>query len=53
MEGSDQLHALASLPPPQKGAPDTHWIGSWVDLRAVPDVVVKRKTPSPTCFGNA
>jgi hypothetical protein len=25
----------------------THWIGSWVDPRAVLDSVVKRKIPSP------
>jgi hypothetical protein len=28
-------------------APGTHWIGGWVDLRAVLDAVVKRKIPSP------
>jgi hypothetical protein len=28
-------------------APGTHWIGSWVDPRAVPDAVVKRNIPSP------
>jgi hypothetical protein len=32
---------------PRERAPDTHWIGGWVDTRAVLDAVVKRKTPSP------
>jgi hypothetical protein len=27
-------------------APDIHWIGGWVDPRAVLDAVVKRKIPS-------
>jgi hypothetical protein len=32
---------------PREGAPDTHWIGGWVGPRAVLDVVMKRKIPSP------
>jgi hypothetical protein len=32
---------------PREGAPGTHWIGGWVDHRAVSDAVVKRKSPSP------
>jgi hypothetical protein len=32
---------------PRETAPDTHWIGGWVDPRAVLDAVVKRKIPSP------
>jgi hypothetical protein len=28
-------------------APGTHWIGDWVDPRAVLDAVVKRKIPRP------
>jgi hypothetical protein len=32
---------------PRERAPDNHWIGSWVGPRAVLDVVVKRKIPSP------
>jgi hypothetical protein len=32
-----QLHALAALPP------GTHWLGGWVDPRAGPDDVEKRK----------
>jgi len=43
---SGQLHAPAALPP-GKEPPVTHWIGGWVDLRAVLDAVVKRKIPSP------
>jgi hypothetical protein len=46
MEVSGQLHAPAALPPRER-APGTHWIGGWVGPRAVPDVVVKRKIPSP------
>jgi hypothetical protein len=45
MEVSGQLHAPASLP--QERAPGTHWIGGWVDPRAVLDAVVKSKIPSP------
>jgi hypothetical protein len=32
---------------PREKAPGTHWIGGWVGLRAVLDVVVNRKIPSP------
>jgi hypothetical protein len=32
---------------PRERAPSTHWIGGWVVPRAVLDVVVKRKIPSP------
>jgi hypothetical protein len=32
---------------PKERAPGTHWIGSWVGSRAVPDAVVKRKIPNP------
>jgi hypothetical protein len=32
---------------PRERAPDTHFIGGYVDPRAVPDAVVKRKIPSP------
>jgi hypothetical protein len=42
MEVSGQLHN-----PPKERAPATHWIGGWVDLRAVLDAVVKRKIRSP------
>jgi hypothetical protein len=30
---------------PRERAPGTHWIGGWVDARAVLDAVVKRKIP--------
>jgi hypothetical protein len=46
MEVSGQLHALAALPLRER-APGTHWIGGWVDPRAVLDAVVKRKIPNP------
>jgi hypothetical protein len=29
---SDQLHALAALPPTEEKAPSTHWIGGWMVL---------------------
>jgi hypothetical protein len=45
MEVSGRLHAPAALPP-REGAPGTHWIGGWVDPRAVLDAVGKRKIPS-------
>jgi hypothetical protein len=32
---------------PGERAPSTHWIGGWVGPRAVLDMVVKRKIPSP------
>jgi hypothetical protein len=32
---------------PRERAPGTRWIGGWVGLIAVVDVVVKRKIPSP------
>jgi hypothetical protein len=32
---------------PRERAPGTHWIGGWVDPRAVLDAVVKRKFPAP------
>jgi hypothetical protein len=32
---------------PMERPPGTHWIGGWVGPRAVLDVVVKRKIPSP------
>jgi hypothetical protein len=31
---------------PRERAPSTHWIGGWVDSRAVLDAVVKRKIPT-------
>jgi hypothetical protein len=46
MEVSSQLHAPATLPLKERD-PGTHWIGGWVGPRAVLDVVVKRKIPSP------
>jgi hypothetical protein len=44
MEVGGQLHDPAALLPGK--IPGTHWIGDWVGLRAVLDVVVKRKIPS-------
>jgi hypothetical protein len=32
---------------PRERTPGTHWIGGWVDPRAVLDAVVKKKIPSP------
>jgi hypothetical protein len=32
---------------PKERASGTHWIGGWVDPKAVLDAVVKRKIPSP------
>jgi hypothetical protein len=32
---------------PRERAPHTHWIGGWVDPRAILDMVIKRKIPSP------
>jgi hypothetical protein len=49
LEVGSQLQALAALPPPppRERASVTHWIGGLVGPRAVLDVVVKRKIPSP------
>jgi hypothetical protein len=46
MEVSGQLHTPAVLPPRER-VTSIHWIGGWVDPRAVLDAVVKRKIPSP------
>jgi hypothetical protein len=46
MEVSGQLDAPAACTPRER-APVTHWIGGWVGPRAVLDVVVERKIPSP------
>jgi len=43
---SGQLHAPAALPP-RETSPSTHWIGGWVGPRAVLDMVVRRKIPTP------
>jgi hypothetical protein len=51
MAVSGRLHAPAALPP-KKRAPGTHWIGSWVVLRAILDAVVKKKIPSPRWKSN-
>jgi hypothetical protein len=37
---------------PRERSPDTHWIGGWVDPRAVVDAVVKRKIPNPHLKSN-
>jgi hypothetical protein len=41
MEVSDQVHALAALPP-REICPGTHWIGGWVCLRDSLDAVVRQ-----------
>jgi len=46
MEMSGQRHVPAALSP-EKEPPGTHWIGGGVDPRAILDMVVKRKIPSP------
>jgi hypothetical protein len=45
--GEWRYSSTHSLTPPRKRAPGTHWIGGWVGPRAILDVVVKRKIPSP------
>jgi hypothetical protein len=51
MEVSDQLNALAALPP--RKATGTHWIRDWVGPLAVLDAVSKRKIPSPCRQSNS
>jgi hypothetical protein len=46
MEMSGQLHAPAALPS-RKEPPGTHWIGGWVDPRAILDAVVKIEISRP------
>jgi hypothetical protein len=47
MEMKGQLQAQATLHFTRgEGAPGIHWIGSWVDLRAGLDAVVKKKFPA-------
>jgi len=43
---SGQLHVPAALPP-GKVPSGTHWLGGWVNPRAVLDAVVKREIHSP------
>jgi len=34
---------------PGETDPSTHWVGGWVDSRAILDIVAKRKDPCPCC----
>jgi hypothetical protein len=47
LDGGEWSASLSSLFIPKETAPGTHWVGGWVGSRAVLDVVVKRKIPSP------
>jgi hypothetical protein len=49
MEVSGQIHSRGHFTPMER-APGTHWIGSWVDPRAVLGAVVKRKIPSTKIY---
>jgi hypothetical protein len=40
------MEVSGQFPAPRCFTPGTHWIGGWVDPRAVLDAVVKRKVPS-------
>jgi hypothetical protein len=47
LDGDEWLASRPGRFTPGERAPGTHWIGGWVDPRAVLDAVVKRKIPSP------
>jgi hypothetical protein len=47
LEGGEWSASCPSHFTPRERAPVTHWIGGWVGPRAILDVVVKRKIPSP------
>jgi hypothetical protein len=47
LDASEWSASRSSHFTPREGAPGTHWIGGWVGPRAILDVVVKRKIPSP------
>jgi hypothetical protein len=47
LDGDEWSASCPSLFTPKGRAPATHWIGGWVGPRAVLDMVVKRKIPSP------
>jgi hypothetical protein len=52
LDGGEWSASRASCFTPREKAPGTHWIGGWVGPRAVLDLVVKRKIPSPHCESN-
>jgi hypothetical protein len=47
LDGSEWSVSCPGRFTPRKIAPGTHWIGGWVDPRAVLDAVVKEKISSP------
>jgi hypothetical protein len=47
LDGGERSASRPGCFTPWERAPDTHWIGGWVGPRAVLDMVVKRKIPSP------
>jgi hypothetical protein len=47
LDGGEWSVSRPSRFSPRERAPGTHWVGGWVGPRAVLDVVVKRKIPSP------
>jgi hypothetical protein len=47
LDGGEWLASRPSHFTPRERAPGTPWIGGWVGPRAILDVVVKRKIPSP------
>jgi hypothetical protein len=47
LDGGEWSASRPGLFTPRERAPGTHWIGGWVDPRAVLDAVVKRKITNP------
>jgi hypothetical protein len=47
LDGGEWSASLLSRFTPRQRAPDTHWIGDWVGLRADLDAAAYRKIPSP------
>jgi hypothetical protein len=47
LDGGEWLASCTGCFTSRVRAPGTHWTGGWVGLKAILDMVVKRKIPSP------
>jgi hypothetical protein len=47
LDGGEWSASRSGRSTPRERAASTHWIGGWVDPRAVLDAVANRKIPSP------
>jgi len=53
LDGGDLSASRSDRFTPKERAPDTHWIGGWVDPRTVLDTVLKIEIPSPRRESNS